>query len=188
MNCVLVCAVVQEMNPVEGKNDTIASIGIAGRYELSSGGDLAPRWSRLKSSDSPADREKEGVRLSVGGGKYGNKKQKAFVDFICIRKAEERRRELNHRMTAAEDEKPTAEEVDDGHGGKISFRSWEDEGEAKALRLDWHTQYACEDAIEGNQGSKGGSSKGHWGFFTWFILMSVVSIRLAIIHILTDFL
>lgn len=164
---------VQEINPVEGKNDTIASIGIAGEFGLSSGGSLDPVWRRLKNSDSPADREKEGVRLSVGGGKYGPKKQKAFVDFICIRKAEERRRELDYRMTAEEEEQPAAEEVDDGHGGKISFRSWEDEGEAKTLRLDWHTKYACEDAIEGNKGSEGGSNKGHWGFFTWFILMSV---------------
>ena len=147
---------------------TIAdTVPIAGDYGLSLGGDLNPKWKRLKASDSPADREKEGVRLEVHGGKHENKKQKAFVDFLCIPKSEEGQRDLGDFLEAEEDVDRRGEEVDDGKGGKIKFMSWEDEGDEKALRLEWHTKYACEDAVDGNDKS----SSGHWGFFTWFILM-----------------
>lgn len=164
------CAIERLTNTVENITTISDTIPIAGDYRLSGGGgDLNPKWKRLKSSDSPADREKEGVRLSIGGGKHDKKDQKAFIDFICIPKAEERRRELGNYLTTEEDEEVdrSGEEVDDEHGGKIKFRSWEDEGDAKALRLEWHTQYACEDAVEGNNKP----SSGHWGFFTWFIIM-----------------
>ena len=132
---------------------------------------MDPKWQRLKLSDSPADREKEGLRLSIGGGKYEKKDQKAFIDFICVRKSEERRSELGHYEVADEEADTSGEEVPDDKGGRIKFRSWEDEGDVKVLRLEWHTQYACEDAVEGNDKS----SSGHWGFFTWFIIMSVLS-------------
>ena len=156
-----VCAIRSLKDTIE--NDTLSTdtIPIAGDYGLSTGGNLDPKWTRLKSSDSPADRKKEGVRLEVHGGKYEGKKQKAFIDFICIPKQE------GERILDDDDKDRSGEEVDDEHGGNIKFMSWEDEGDAKALRLEWHTSYACEDAVAGNDRSSGG----HWGFFTWFILM-----------------
>lgn len=165
----LVCAIQRLTNTVENVTTITDTIPIAGDYGLSIGGDLDPQWKRLKSSDSPADREKEGVRLEVNGGKYEGKKQKAFIDFICIPKdpKEEERRDWNEYLTEEDDTDKSGEEVDDEHGGKIKFMSWENEEDAKALRLEWHTWYACEDAVGGNNLS----SSGHWGFFTWFILM-----------------
>ena len=144
------------------------TVPIAGNYELSSGPSLNPKWKRLKSSDSPADRAKEGVRLGISGGKSDDgKKQGAFIEFLCPKPAE-RVRDLSDYLTAEEEEKgESGVEIDDEQGGKIKYMSWEDEGDTKTLRLEWHTQYACEDAIEGNDKSK----SGHWGFFTWFILM-----------------
>ncbi len=161
-----VCAIQRSTDTVENTTK-INTIPIAGDFGLSLGGDLNPKWKRLKSSDSAADREKEGVRLEMHGGKYEKKNQKAFVDFICIPESEERRRELGSNLAAEEGLDRSGEEVDDGNGGKIKFMSWQDEGDVKALRLVWHTQYACEDAVERN----GKPSSGHWGFFTWFILM-----------------
>lgn len=104
----------------------------------------------------------------MNGGKYDGKKQKAIVEFICIRQSEERR--TMYGVSTAEDEDRSGEETDDEHGGKIKILSWLDEEEAKVLRLQWDTQYACEDAKDGG----GSSSSGHWGFFTWFILMCVL--------------
>ena len=43
---------------------------------------------------------------------------------------------------------------------------------ARTLRLEWRTKYACRDAPADN----GGSS---WGFFTWFIIMYVITPTIA---------
>ncbi|KAL9626717.1 MAG: hypothetical protein Q9164_007811, partial [Protoblastenia rupestris] len=59
-------------------------IPIAGDYSLTTGGDLNPQWTRLKSSASSEDREKEGLRLEMGGGKFENRKQKAIIEFLCL--------------------------------------------------------------------------------------------------------
>jgi hypothetical protein len=37
------------------------------------------------------------------------------------------------------------------------------------LRLDWKTKYACENYLSDNPSDSSGS--GHWGFFTWMIIM-----------------
>lgn len=113
----------------------------------------------------------------MNGGKYEGKNQKAIVEFLCNERSEERRREVT---TAAEDENGDGGEADDEHYGKIKLLSWDNEEDTKVLRLEWNTKYACEDAEESN-----GSSSGHWGFFTWFILMWVLSI-LGTLRYLTD--
>lgn len=140
---------------------------------------MDPVFTRLKGSPSSADKDKEGLRLEIGGGKYEDKKQKAYIEFICIPK-----KELEGRRAADDDEDDedgdngedggskgdkSGEETDDGSGGRIKLLSWEDEqaDKSKVLRLEWHTRHACEDG--GAAG--GGKSNGHWGFFTWFILM-----------------
>ena len=126
----------------------------------------------MKDSPSHADREKEGLRLEIGGGKYEKKAQKAYIEFICIPKG----KEGEDRMIVYDDEDnegeedKSGEEVDDGNGGRIKYLSWDEEQDSKArvLRLEWHTKHACEDAVSGG-GSK--PTSGHWGFFTWLILM-----------------
>lgn len=37
------------------------------------------------------------------------------------------------------------------------------------LRLDWKTKYACENYLSDNPSDSSGG--GHWGFFTWLIIM-----------------
>ena len=173
-------------------NATIDAFPIAGDYSHSFGGALDPKWTRLKSSASNADKQNEGVRLEMHGGQDDDgQKQKAIVEFLCdTNKVDDKKR---HMLTAedeeddgtGEDEDKKGEEVDDEHGGKLKLVSWDVEGGTKVLRLDWTTKYGCEDVK--NDGK--GSSKGHWGeflelqaltqgvltsslgFFTWFIIM-----------------
>ena len=118
----------------------------------------------MKSSESSADREREGIRLQIGGGRYDGEDQKAIVEFLCDAKKEDKistaKNEEDHKYGNA---------VDDEHGGTIEILSWDDEDDAKVLRLEWNTPYACEDAKDGDSSSGGG-----WGFFTWFILMWVL--------------
>lgn len=187
-----VCAIERLYNRIENVNATIDAFPIAGDYSHSFGGALDPKWTRLKSSASNADKQNEGVRLEMHGGQDDDgQKQKAIVEFLCdTNKVDDKKR---HMLTAedeeddgtGEDEDKKGEEVDDEHGGKLKLVSWDVEGGTKVLRLDWTTKYGCEDVK--NDGK--GSSKGHWGeflelqaltqgvltsslgFFTWFIIM-----------------
>ena len=170
-----VCAIERLFNPIEHKNTTHGVIPIAGEFGPTTGGSLDPKWTRLKSSSAPDDRGKEGLRLEMGGGKYKEEEdgkmhdQKAVVEFLCDKSTEERPRALSRRDDEEEgDEKDKeAEETDDGEGGKLKFLNYELVGHSQVhvLSLQWNTKYACENAkVDG----KGG---GHWGFFTWFIIM-----------------
>ncbi len=154
---------------------------IAGEFSHSIGGALDPKPLRLKSSDSTSDREKEGVRIIMNGGKHEKQKQKAVVEFLCQRdeKLEEVRRNADDEDEGegdddgddgkgAEHDKSGETQVD-GHGGTLKLVSWEDEEEdTKVLRLEWNTKFACEDS-DGTEDDGTGSA--HWGFFTWLIVM-----------------
>lgn len=175
------------MNRVENDTQIIGAIGIAGEFGQSTGEALNPRATRLKTSPSPTDRKQEGVRLLLHGAKYppnkDGKKQQAVIDFLCDRKDPEKRNhipEVRPRDKAdgdgdddEEDPLPNdRQETDDGEGGKLKFLSYEDVEGTQVLSLEWTTKYACEDSSAGGGGGDK-SSSGHWGFFTWFIIMYV---------------
>ena len=187
MHLNLVCAISTLFNYVEHRNETSQRIPIAGDYTTSGaggGGHFDPTWTRLSTSSTQSDREKEGIRLKMGGGSnpYKNSKpQKAVVEFLCDRKneTEEQRKTLsmrdaeegddegNDKGGKSDEEKRAEEKTDDGKGGTLKFQSYVEVGDEEMLSLEWKTRYACEDAKD--SGSK--SSSGHWGFFTWFIIM-----------------
>lgn len=131
----------------------------------------------MKSSPSPDDRQKDGLRLEMHGAKYppnnSGKKQKAVIEFLCNAKEEERRRGLPGVRPREDDddgedeEDPNApDEVDDGKGGRLKFIEYVDVEGTMTLNLEWKTKYACED-VEPDPAT----STRHWGFFTWLIIM-----------------
>lgn len=171
----LVCGIERSFNSIEGKNETQKVIPIAGNFVHSSGRSLDPKLTRLKTSSRGADRDREGVELQIGGGKYEGTKQKAVIDFICDESSEERRRRVLQRDdegkeddgSKEDEESKEKETADDGEGGTLSFQSYEKVGDDMLLNLEWRTKFACENG----QASGGSSSSGHWGFFTWLIIM-----------------
>ena len=163
-----VCAIERLDNTVENKTRILDIIPIAGDFSHSFGGALDPKWTRLKSSASNADKEKEGIRLEMHGGVDSDgQKQKAIVEFLCDTSTnDERRRNLlvtkdEEDDGNVEDGDKKGEEVDDEHGGKLKLVSWDVEEGTKVLRLDWTTKYGCENVKD----DKTGSSSGHWGEF-----------------------
>ena len=159
-----VCAIERLYNTVENLPTINHTIPIAGDF----GGALDPKWTRMKSSASNTDKEKEGIRLEMNGGKDSDgQKAKAIVEFLCdTGTREDRRRDL--LMAGNEDDDGTGEdadkggeEVDDEHGGKLKLVSWDVEQGTKVLRLDWTTKFGCEDVKDDGTGS----SSGHWGEF-----------------------
>lgn len=163
-----VCAIERLDNTLENVTTIIDTVPIAGEFSHSIGGALDPKWTRLKSSASHADKEKEGIRLEMHGGKDSDgQKQKAIVEFVCDNSAsDDRRRDL---LVTEEESDPRngevgdkeGEEVDDEHGGKLKFISWDVEEGTKVLRLEWTTKYGCENVKD----DKTRSNDGHWGKF-----------------------
>ena len=153
------------------------AIPIAGDYSGTYGGSLDPHWTRLKTSDVLEDREKEGLRLSMEGGSR-KKPKRAIVTFLCPAKDKGKSQlrrdeddeigEGNNDDEGPDNDEPIGEEVDDGEGGRLKFVSYAMEEKVEVLRLDWVTKYACEDFTGEDQDK---SSLGHWGFFTWLIIM-----------------
>ncbi|KAF6232868.1 hypothetical protein HO173_008831 [Letharia columbiana] len=178
------CAIKRLDNTVENVTTIIETIPIAGEFSHSFGGALDPKWTRLKSSASNADKVKEGVRLEMNGGKdTDGQKQKAIVEFLCNNST---RDGMRRDLRVAEDEEDDGageggdkkgEEVDDEHGGKLKLVSWDVEEGTKVFRLDWTTKYGCEDVRDDRKGS----SSGHWGFFTWFIIIAFMGVAAYLI-------
>ena len=184
-----VCGIQRAFNSIKNVTMIYGAIPIAGEYGLSTGEPLNPRATRLKTSTSPSDRQKEGVRLLLHGAKYpptrDGKKQQAVIDFLCERKEQDRRREISRIAKRDEDKEDggdegdgngdgegdsnpaDGQETDDGQGGKLKFLSYDEGQDPMVLSLEWITKYACEDSSSGGSGA----SSGHWGFFTWLIIM-----------------
>ena len=180
-----VCAIKRLVNTFEDSTSFEDAIPIAGKYTLHGGTELDPEITRLKTSSSASDREKEGFRLTLHGPKYPEKngvKQKAVIEFLCNDKAEEKEVVGKRGSVAAqkadedgdgeeEDHSATGEMADDGHGGTLKYHDYSMVGDSQVLSLEWQTKYACEDAGKRVDDEK--KSSGHWGFFTWFIIMFV---------------
>ena len=142
---------------------------------------LDPKLQILPDSQSNADSEKEGVRVILGGGKdtKDGKKvaQQAVIEFLCNQDSKKSKR-------AEEDDdegKPNPEweaqkSTDDGHGGTLTFVSYNDGDDQGTLHLEWKTKYACRnyDGSDGDDGSSTGS--GGWGFFSWIFFLAFMGI------------
>ena len=104
--------------------------------------------------------------MELHGGRYEGQKQKAIIDFLCMKDGEGET-EKKEQDDDEEQKNPNEQmEIDDGKGGRLKFVDWDPnrEGVAK-YRLQWNTKHACEDA-QSEAGKRGG-----WGFFSWFFFM-----------------
>ena len=186
----LVCGRERIINPVENTTSVDRVVNIAGDYFAKSGQHLESEVFRLKNSDSQADSEKDGLRVSLWGGKYpfvktGDTKQikqKVFIEFLCDPEREGTETEMpapgevvgEQSLSRREeekggsdgDEKPAKTSPMVFHSYKVENIKDEDWG---VLRMDWHTKYACEGAVDRKP-----SDGTHWGFFTWFIIVYVL--------------
>lgn len=73
---------------IEGETDTVIDVvPIAGDLKNQGMGDLDSTATRLKTSDSSADSQREGVRIVLNGGLHGalrqKREQRAVVEMLC---------------------------------------------------------------------------------------------------------
>ncbi|KAL8706633.1 MAG: hypothetical protein Q9201_000330 [Fulgogasparrea decipioides] len=155
----IVCGIERVVNTFENRTSFRAAIPIAGQYTLHGGTELDPSITRLKTSSSASDREKEGFRLELHGQKYpakNGRRQKAVIEFLCLDKAEERDltamreegeedevigalKEEAEDDDGEEDHSATGETADDGHGGTLKYLDYAVVGDDKVLSLEWRT-------------------------------------------------
>ncbi|KAF2461970.1 autophagy-related protein 27 [Lineolata rhizophorae] len=204
-----VCGVKTDYNEEDDIKIVDRVVPIAGDYPTSNGRALDPMWTRLRDSASNTDSNKEGLRLELHGGKYPEKrkgqKQKAVIEFLCdpdrtglegidgsslgpsegevesaLAAAERRiRREEPEGDGDDSGDDDDADDPEDDHRS-LKFISYKVEGEDNimVLRLSWLTKHACErDTNDGN----GSSGSGHWGFFTWFIIILFLAVAAYLI-------
>jgi autophagy-related protein 27 len=176
-------------------------VAIAGNLENAGGSQFEYELSRLKSSDSHSDSQKEGVLLVMKGGKHplsgpssGKRGQKAIIEFLCDKNKTGLEDEWNsedeydpveddEKLRLRNDGDDGDNEGDDGSESGVEHQLmkpdpaliWHsygpEEGDVDVLRLTWHTKYACEDARDNDDGDDGDGKSGGWGFFTWFVIM-----------------
>lgn len=165
---ILVCAIEHTITTVEGTDevrDEISKvIAIAGELEDDGGGSLDAKCTRLKTSKS---QEKEGLRIELNGGVYGDpeRKQNAVVEFLCDPDRTGRETDLD-----PEDKYEGGESEPIEGDSSLKFISYGPDlpdTKVDTLRLEWHTKYACESQKDEDDSAK----SGHWGFFTWFLIM-----------------
>lgn len=138
-----------------------------------------PEVTRLKKNDPDAD----GLLVKLTGGEYREtpksepKETAAVIEFQCdpdrtglegledVAETEDDGEEKRRRDKGDEDE--DEDDTDKENAGRsLKFRSFKLVDDTYILRLDWRTKYACENYVRDNP-----KSGGHWGFFTWIIIM-----------------
>lgn len=145
---------------------------IAGDFVHSHGGALDNKYERLKGSGSHEDSNVEGVRLYYYGGKHQHGTRTAMIAEIVCDRGEDK--DKDEKRGDDKDEKDSKDGKESEKGLElVDYKPEPIPGNKQneiqeVLRLKWSSVHACED-----QAGKGGStsSGGHWGFFTWFIIM-----------------
>jgi hypothetical protein len=158
----------------DDQTDTfVHATAIAGDLKQHGGGSMDANWQWLKPSGS----ENKGLQLTINGGFHTNpetkekKPQKAVVDFLCDM-ALEGDENLLDPEDKYEDGKSKRAEVGNSSLSSLTFLKYVTTAEKEdVLYLEWRTKYACEKTNK-EQDPKRGE---HWGFFTWFIIMYVLT-------------
>lgn len=187
-----VCAIARFL---QGQTNAVEEVlAIAGSLENVGGSQFEYDATRLKTSDSNSDSQKEGLRLVLKGGKHPldgpvqeRREQRAFIEFLCNPnkkgdegewEAEDKYEKGGGARRRADDKKDGSEKSAIEHqmkkdGAALIWESYGREKDADVLRLTWHTKFACEkrDGDDGKDKGGNGSTSNHWGFFTWFVIM-----------------
>ncbi|KAL3482029.1 autophagy-related protein 27 [Aspergillus californicus] len=169
-----VCGFVYFLDTAGGRKP----IPIAGNDNMGHG-NIDPVVTRLKEIDP----ETEGLRVKLGGGKNEvdgkTKAASAVIEFVCdpdrsglegLGEDEDMKRLLRVRNEGDGDEGDGEERGPLSNGTNtdrsLQFRGFNHtEDDSYVLNLSWRTRYACDSYSE-----RRGSS-GHWGFFTWLIII-----------------
>lgn len=178
-------------------------LAIAGELSENGGGahGLDPHVARLKTSDSHSDSKKEGVRITMSGGRAplerNGKEQRAVIEMLCDKNKDGTEGEVDptgeyisvpadgasqRRAEGEEDgqdgnESPTTEhqllKTGDKNGTALIFDSYGPLADNGRLDILRLTWYTkfACESQDDNGGEGRSGSNEHWGFFTWLFML-----------------
>ncbi|KAK4205743.1 putative autophagy protein Atg27 [Triangularia verruculosa] len=151
-----------------------------------------PKDSKDKEKGGDEKKKKEGLKVTLKGGKYQGRQQQTVVEFRCsaLKGDEEEwdaKKLVEYERVKREDknegdEFSTPERQLKKEGAALIWEGYKSDGEVDTLSLTWHTKLVCDKAVgdepgkgkEPEDGKEGESS--HWGFFTWFVVLVFLGI------------
>ncbi|KAK4451806.1 autophagy-related protein 27 [Podospora aff. communis PSN243] len=183
-----VCAIKHHWDADKRKSEVVEEvIPIAGKF-----GEREMKWegARLK-----AEKEGEaaaGVKITLGGGKWEGREQRAVVEMRCKKGVVGTEGEWEGEDEYVKAKRADKEEGDkkDGDGSGFAEKQlkkedatliWEGykrEGEVDTLFLTWNTEHACEKAVEDKPPA---DESRHWGFFTWLVVLVFMAVAAYLI-------
>ena len=188
------CGIKRFLNPEKKIDEVSQVIPIAG--DLLGKGGKAFDWEakRLKTSDSADDATKEGVRVTLKGGIFEGRTQRAVVEFRCNqsltglegewdsedkyeRGDPEADAKLFRRAAGLDARDDAKDGAPEGYAEKQLTKEntalvWERRAsvdDVDTLYLTWHTKYACEKRDD--SGDAPPAATPHWGIFTWLFIL-----------------
>ncbi|KAH8878996.1 autophagy-related protein 27 [Thozetella sp. PMI_491] len=190
-----VCGIRRLIDP-EKKIDTVeAVIPIAGELANHGGSQFDWEATRLKTSTANDDIGKEGVRVTLKGGKHGGVAQQAVVEFRCANmtgtenewESEDKYvqgpalrsiRGVSGRDDGADSPESTPEQQLKKPDAALIWNGRHNVKDVETLFLTWHTKFACESLSEGDGAPP---PKKHWGFFTWLVILIFLGVAAYLI-------
>ncbi|KAK0626952.1 autophagy-related protein 27 [Immersiella caudata] len=186
-----VCAIKHHWDAEKKKSEAVEEvIPIAGKF-----GEKELTWegARLKTEK---EGEAGGVKITLRGGKWEGREQKAIVEMRCKkgvagtegewegedeyvkgkRAAEEEKKEEGHNKDG--DGFGFAEKQLKKEGAALIWEGYKREGEVDTLFLTWNTEHACEKAVEDKPPA---DESRHWGFFTWLVVLVFLAVAAYLI-------
>jgi len=179
---ITVCQIKHHWDP-EKKSSTIEEVvPIAGDLEKHGGGAFKWEATRLKTEGEDKGEDKgEGIRLTLKGGVYEQREQRALVSLRCNQtvsgldgewdsedeyvhdKREEKEGDKN-----GDDEVGFPEKQLKKDNAALIWDGYKRDGDVDTLFLTWYTQHVCE---KSNSEQPPADESHHWGFFTWVIIL-----------------
>ncbi|KAL1978109.1 hypothetical protein VTN31DRAFT_968 [Thermomyces dupontii] len=165
---------------IHGEVEQVRKLPIAG-LQPGGGGSKDPEITRLKGQDP----DTEGVRVKLSGGEIhepdSNKKRgkpaSAVFEFQCdpdrtglegLPEAENSDESRRRRRNEDNEDEGGDHKPNDDDRRSLRFKSFGPvDDKSYVLRMDWRTRYACENYVREHPKKSGG----HWGFFTWLIII-----------------
>ncbi|KAK3344367.1 autophagy-related protein 27 [Lasiosphaeria hispida] len=200
-----VCAIKKRWD-AETKKETVEEVipvaGDLAEYGGKAFGWEAKRLRTVGEGVGEGDSKYEGLRVTLKGGIYEHREQKAVIEFRCDNKLEgtegEWKEEGGKVKREGEEKKEDGEKKDDEKKGDDDKNKdkegtpetqrkkegaaliWEgykltqtpDGKEQNTLSLTWYTKHACEKAVVDEPLEESGS----WGFFTWIVILAFLAI------------
>ncbi|KAK1761263.1 autophagy-related protein 27 [Echria macrotheca] len=185
-----VCQIKHHWNPEDKKSTVEEVIPIAGDLAEHGGGKFTWEATRLKTAENEGG--KEGLKVTLKGGVWETREQRAVVELRCNKTMEgkegEWESEDEYVRPAAKRDDADKSKAENGvgepehqlkkDGAALIWDGYKREGEVDTLYLTWYTKYACESAAgEPPVEDRGG----HWGWFTWMVILVFLAIATYLI-------